>query len=1610
MRKRNGIAVVLSVCLVFTMSAFYGFADDADKPVDGGNEIVSTIDTTSGASNIEAHGALQDTDNADDSVNANDSVVTEQTSDTTSNDSGDDFGNQSNNSDQPGDKINDSIPEESTSANDTDDKLPENGGNNNSLTTIPDLAEKSEEGSINEEKPRNATSENEPSNDEMVMRPLATPKEIPLIISNMILKLNGGVLNPDEGPFEIGNGDRFEMSLDWAVDYDSLPENDPYIYAGDYAYVGVIANMPIQSGTITQKLMMGQTVIGTITLNPPKEDGSGVDVGMFKIVFNENMKDLLGVNGKINAVTVIEYTETPGESIIEDPYEEDVEYDFIFKPGESDLANISKRNTSYESSGGTLDKNNWQIDINTKFAKELGTKITDKLIFADGGGNYLHHEFDKSSIAIRPLIYDGSSWSHGAPLTEGPDYSIEFFDSDNDGIEDSYTITLHGDYPLYEKAYSVSYSTIPDKDANADINSTTYKNIASLENGSSSTAVFEWNTNIHNSKSGQYVQDPYGNDYIIWTVYINRYNSVISDPISVSDVLGAGLGQAYDFVLCETDGGNVVWNNIWSTPPNAYVDNFLNDHTGFSMDLKGGVNPNTGKYYGYRMQYKTPVTGFDNESFNNTLIVNEDEKEGIVPMPGGKGASLSKNFDRITKETVGNEPGIMRWTSAFAAYNNETKGLTLTDTFSFKYGDTSVSGNGLKMALINDDSFVIKLNGTAMVNVGSTAFSSPSAAEYRIEDYGEGGFKVVFNPDYDFRNTVINLEYFTNYWLPKIDSDTGQSIWDSITYVNTIKADFDGNYKELIAEDQTTLGPSTLNNGSKEGLFGSGEEGGTITWTIFANSNKIDLTKEGLSLVDKFPEPIEEETADGTILSNRVQYVADSIEVYRVGAGDGGADQLLTIESDYSFALIGNDDTQGFTLKVLNPGAYEYKFVYKTKLYGNQKNNTVNQSDGNKAIATYKNVVKINNWREIEATVVKSHGKIIDKTGKISDSSEDNMLLDWEIVLNKAKAKLVGVSITDTISKGQVLVSDVNPSDGISNDNIKIYRGDAPLADESNLIFPTYYIVDIDDTSSATGETVLKITFTDDYDFDDTHVIKYQTYVDESTIGDSNPDGSYTLNNHVLLKGGQVTYDEDSSEVINKWTLISGSGKGEIIGLRIKKVAEENPDLVLEGAEFTIEKVGDDTFEPLIVTSGVDGFTEIKFLRIGEYTVTEVKSPHGYALAKEKVKNITLSIKNLDDESTDENRIITVTFENPRAIIACEVDKDTIQRTSAAYISLPGQEEFHNVGNEQYRYNIDFRSTSNVDAEQFWVDDPLENVRLNQVRVDTIWTPIVWGDVDGKFTVYYKTKNNENLRVWPGCLDLDTSVRHKLIAPDGDLVTFVRYDYGEVLVGFTSKNGASESINGEHRDNNGNLNLPSDNAHVIEPLSSLDKGWIMGSYASRVLGQSDISTYATGIGPEGIIDWTPDPKLHHFAQGALEAEGLKPVSYLVTALRQMEGEDIVSSASSHIRLGEMQDQDQDGVVTREIVTFEADPQYVDIDGLMRGDVTEDDVKIEDVVKKGGREKVGTQNASVSKGVQTGDPFRIAMFLLVILSAIGVIVVIGSSYLQKGKISARKKSE
>ena len=396
--------------------------------------------------------------------------------------------------------------------------------------------------------------------------------------------------------------------------------------------------------------------------------------------------------------------------------------------------------------------------------------------------------------------------------------------------------------------------------------------------------------------------------------------------------------------------------------------------------------------------------------------------------------------------------------------------------------------------------------------------------------------------------------------------------------------------------------------------------------------------------------------------------------------------------------------------------------------------------------------------------------------------------------------------------------------------------------------------------SSAEEEVGERITFTNRYDL---------TFASLVIPGRKLVAGLDPESDHPTIAGKEFTFKMVQVEGLNKLTLSEEQ-------LAVVKLGPSN----YKNGEFEFEITGlEEKNSPYyfmiaedLTDDGKEGWTYSKAIY---WVQVDVK------LDKQGTQTATYTLYTYDK---DEDKIILVpeperlkiTFTNTyippdleNLNISAEVYKDTIRRTSAAYVSLPNKEGFNNVGSEDehYRYDVHFRSTSNVVADEFVVDDPLEKVDMGHVRVEGLWTPVVWGSTDGLFNVWFKTnKTNDKMtystatvrrnthlpaaypntgyKLWAKNLSTDRQYYldiSKLNLAEGEYITAIRYEYGGVEVGFTSMNTYRDSWNGEHRtESKAPIDLPSINKDKIKPLNPLE-------IAPKAVNSNSIVTVVGGI-------------------------------------------------------------------------------------------------------------------------------------------------------------------
>jgi protocatechuate 3,4-dioxygenase beta subunit len=313
---------------------------------------------------------------------------------------------------------------------------------------------------------------------------------------------------------------------------------------------------------------------------------------------------------------------------------------------------------------------------------------------------------------------------------------------------------------------------------------------------------------------------------------------------------------------------------------------------------------------------------------------------------------------------------------------------------------------------------------------------------------------------------------------------------------------------------------------------------------------------------------------------------------------------------------------------------------------------------------------------------------------------------------------------------------------------------------------------------------------------------------------------------------------KDASEIV---TLTAGDATKSITrknkrrDLEINKL-EAGTDKPVANTEFTLHKKLKEGSEPknpdaayitdehgnweFIATLTTDNNGKVVYpqLTAGSYRLEETLPNPQYASAQESGQS-PVQYFEIVPTSTDEIQV----FHDYLIQLACEVYKDTINITSAAFRTLDEDYlQINNIGAEEYAYKVGFRSLSNVRADEFTVIDPMENAQAEQVRLTQLWTPVATGDTDGRFNLWYRTNHTDpavsysnanamssnpdnpnnpkntqlyssaGWQLWAENLST-TQTTHLYVSDlglaDDEYITGVRYEYGSVEAGFSTSKG-----------------------------------------------------------------------------------------------------------------------------------------------------------------------------------------------------------------------------
>ncbi|MDR0853917.1 MAG: DUF11 domain-containing protein [Clostridiales Family XIII bacterium] len=815
--------------------------------------------------------------------------------------------------------------------------------------------------------------------------------------------------------------------------------------------------------------------------------------------------------------------------------------------------------------------------------------------------------------------------------------------------------------------------------------------------------------------------------------------------------------------------------------------------------------------------------------------------------------------------------------------------------------------------------------------------------------------------------------------MPGSIVDVGQEITYTIDLDNT-----DGSSQtDFEVTDIVPVG-TMLKDGSI--TKGGTEDGGNITWpTINVGAGDRDKVSFTVIVTARKGADIENAAMIGGNATNIVKHHVDDIK--KTAAPPSGSTVATGDEIIYTILLDNSagSRTTAFTVTDEIPAGTRLKTIsyYATfgtptqKTYGNTLTwnltilpkmkgciyltvivtaetgaeiNNIATIGGNKT-----NVVKHTVLNEIEEPEV-----ALEKSAAEGDSFDE---YDYTIVVeNTGETALTGVEISDPWLK---------TGSGYATTVPVVKLGSTQLADGTDYDYDGSAGTITLDGGFAKG-AVLTITYTTTFAVDGEHTNKAEVTTTEG-VGDDDEVTVDVKEPKVALEKSAT--EGDSFDEYDYTIVVENTGETALTGVEVSDpwlktgsgYATTTPVVKLGSTQLTDGT--DYDYDDSAGTITLDGsFAKGAVLTITYTTTFDTEGEH-----TNKAEVTTTEGVGDDDEVTvdveePDNRIVP--------FVAAEVDKDTIRRTSAAYVSLPGKEGFDNVGlaDERYRYDIDFRSTSNVPLDEFVVDDPLEAVTAGQIVLEELWTPVTWGDEDGKFYVLFKTNkaykgepgidsnpskqkksySNSGFRLWKAFDDSarrdGLTAQHQLKVSDlglakGEYVTALRFDFGAVAVGFTSKNYSDVSQNGEWRDEDGNIFLPTkeDAAKILGEGKGEGEDWIAGQAHAR------FAPY-----DRNVLDWRPDVGRADYAQGAADAQGLKPASYLVSAAKAMDDANIVTSVSAKVAKENVKSGDMDAVVTRVFSSFEMTPEVFDPTATISEDSFIDNAASNGVVIKGGK--------------------------------------------------------
>lgn len=436
----------------------------------------------------------------------------------------------------------------------------------------------------------------------------------------------------------------------------------------------------------------------------------------------------------------------------------------------------------------------------------------------------------------------------------------------------------------------------------------------------------------------------------------------------------------------------------------------------------------------------------------------------------------------------------------------------------------------------------------------------------------------------------------------KIEINFNQILTEKVVITYTTEIDFDkadlseGSFVnnaslEWIPENETqkvtktgtaTFTPDeyTQNNGFKNGSYNP--ETKEITWRIGVNYNKETL--KNVEVED--------------IIQGEQNFDINKVAVYKMEltGEEKGYSKREDVTDQFSLTDIsGENDEPGFNVALRNINS-PYLIEFTTDL----NDMLIERSYENEALITVDNSDDI----QVDATVSPDHGG--EYTNK--EASQNGRIVNWDIRINYTQSTVNNLSLTDTLSINQRLLSDTIEVYGTDVTESGITKNEDPLEEGRDY--------ELETMKNESGQDQFTISFTDE--IHRPYVLEYDSYI--LYAGEEK-----SISNELKFDAEQTGELETDSNIVREidFSTISGTIYGEVGSLQVTKVDADDSDTTLEGAIFELY---DETGEVLIdsATTDADGVVTFENLLHADYQLKEAEAPEGYVVGIDDTETVTV--------------------------------------------------------------------------------------------------------------------------------------------------------------------------------------------------------------------------------------------------------------------------------------------------------------------------------------------------------------------------------------------------